>query len=556
VYVTTKPTELITFNGQPDFIPILGTRLLYAENTTANVFKSLTDQRTYVLLAGRWFSAPSLDGPWQFVPGTRLPSDFANISDSSPKENVKACVPGTTQAAEALIANSIPQSTAVARSTSMPAPQTDGPPQLLPIEGTPLYYVANSATPIIRISDQSWYACQNGVWFTSSSVNGPWTVATSIPPVIYTIPVTSPLHYLTYVRVYGATPESVYEGYTPGYLGTEVSPDGTVVYGTGYPYPPWIGDDWYGGPPTWGYGWDPFWTPWDDWGFAFGFGWGCGYGRFGWWRCHPPVPGWGAFHHHGHDWAGGNRSFGGHGWATTSGRFYGRPGFAAFSGQGRLLRGGPTFGRAYNSRTGTLVAGGRGDAPRVEHRMVANPRSWSGLTPPWRGGGSTLQRPSAVSRGVYPGGSFGREITSIPALASGGGRSTSVQGFGSEHSLPFSSAGSAGTHHMESRTFSARPSPSAGGRGAFSYGGEAFSFPHSGGGLGFSHSSGSGGSSWGGFSHSNGRGTSGGGGFFGFSHGSGGGWGGSHGGGGFSGGGGHGGGFSGGGGHGGGGGHR
>ena len=172
------------------------------------------------------------------MPGNELAPDFAVIPDNSPKENVKASVPGTPQATETLIANSIPQGTEVARMTQMPDPQIDGAPRLEPIAGTPLYYVANSATPIIEVDAQSWYACQNGVWYVATSVNGPWSVAASVPAVIYTIPPTSPLHYLTYVQVYGSTPDVVYEGYTPGYLGTMVADDGTVVYGTGYDYPP------------------------------------------------------------------------------------------------------------------------------------------------------------------------------------------------------------------------------------------------------------------------------------------------------------------------------
>jgi hypothetical protein len=66
--------------------------------------------------------------------------------------------------------------------------------------------------------------------------------------------VTSPLHYVTYVRVYGATPTVVYVGYTPGYLGTIVTPDGVVVYGTGVVYTPWVGSVWYPPPPTYGTG--------------------------------------------------------------------------------------------------------------------------------------------------------------------------------------------------------------------------------------------------------------------------------------------------------------
>ncbi len=65
-------------------------------------------------------------------------------------------------------------------------------------------------------------------------------------PSIYTIPTASPIHYVTYVRVYRYTPTIVWFGYTPGYLGTCYSPWGTVVYGTGFYYRPWIGSYWYG----------------------------------------------------------------------------------------------------------------------------------------------------------------------------------------------------------------------------------------------------------------------------------------------------------------------
>jgi hypothetical protein len=354
VFVVTTPGELITFSGQPEFASIPGTDLLYADNTSGNVFKLLTDQQNYLLIFGRWYRAPSLNGPWQFVPGNLLPHDFANIPDTSPKENVKASIPGTQQAEEALIANSIPQSAAVARTSLMQDPQIDGTLQLAPIEGTPLNYVVNSATPIIEVDPQSWYACQNGVWFTSTSANGPWTVATAIPSVIYTIPTTSPLHYLTCVQVYGSTPDQVYEGYTPGYFGTEVADDGTVVYGTGYDYPPWIGTVWYGPPCTWGWGFDDCWTPWWGWGFDCGFGWGCGFGGFGWWGCYPPFPSWCGYRnwhdHYGEGW----RNHGHSDMANTSADLYAHRGQSG--GEGRQGRTGD-YGHAYNSRTGQLTAG-------------------------------------------------------------------------------------------------------------------------------------------------------------------------------------------------------
>jgi hypothetical protein len=193
VVVATTPTELILTEGVPDWVPIDGTMLLYVKNTTGNVFKNLNDQYTYVQVTGRWFRATDLNGPWQYVAGTDLPPDFAQIPDDSPKENVKAAVPATPQAQEAVIANDIPQTATVYRAKATFTPLINGAPELQPVPDTPLMYVVNSPTPLIMVSQYEWYAVQHGVWFTASSVQGPWVVATSVPPVIYSIPpITTP----------------------------------------------------------------------------------------------------------------------------------------------------------------------------------------------------------------------------------------------------------------------------------------------------------------------------------------------------------------------------
>ena len=79
------------------------------------MFRDLYDQQVYVLVTGRWFRAPSLGGPWAYVPGKDLPVDFALIPDTSPKENVKASVPGTPQAEEAAIEAGIPHMATIYR---------------------------------------------------------------------------------------------------------------------------------------------------------------------------------------------------------------------------------------------------------------------------------------------------------------------------------------------------------------------------------------------------------------------------------------------------------
>ena len=90
-----------------------------------------------------------------------------------------------------------------------------------------------------------------------------------MPAIIYTIPPTSPLYYVTFVHVYGSTAQVVYVGYTPGYLGTVVTPAGVVVYGTGYAYPTWVGTVWYPPPATYGMMAQPVYNP--AAGMAFGF---------------------------------------------------------------------------------------------------------------------------------------------------------------------------------------------------------------------------------------------------------------------------------------------
>ena len=98
VFFATSPTELIVIDGRPNFLPITGTQLLFVQNTSGRVFKDLDDQKTYVLIAGRWFSAAQTSGPWTYVPGPNLPADFAKIPIDSPVENVLANVPGTSEA--------------------------------------------------------------------------------------------------------------------------------------------------------------------------------------------------------------------------------------------------------------------------------------------------------------------------------------------------------------------------------------------------------------------------------------------------------------------------
>jgi len=222
IYTSFKSAELLQTQGEPQFAPIAGTQLLYVTNSENDIFIETATQARYVLISGRWFRGASMTGPWEFVPGDRLPADFAKIPATHAKASVLASVPGTPQAREALIANEIPQTATITRSAASLEVSYDGQPQFRPIESTTLQYAVNTSTPVIAVSAGSYYAVRNGVWFVAGTPAGPWVVATSVPTAIYTIPPSSPMHNVTYVKVYGSTPEVVYVGYTPGYYGTVV----------------------------------------------------------------------------------------------------------------------------------------------------------------------------------------------------------------------------------------------------------------------------------------------------------------------------------------------
>ncbi|CAE6686867.1 hypothetical protein R70006_00133 [Paraburkholderia domus] len=333
VVVAAQPAELVVTNGKPALQPVKGVNLLSVTNADHALFVEPRDNHYYLLLSGRWFSAATLNGPWTFVDGKSLPGDFAKIAADDPHANALVSVPGTPQAKEAAIAATIPQTATVSRKTTTLKVVYDGSPKFVGIAGTSLSYAVNTATPVIQTAPSQFFAVANGIWFTASAASGPWLVADTVPASIYAIPAASPVHYVTYVHVYSATPDTVVVGYTPGYMGVVVNADGTVVYGTGYVYAPYVGDVYYGYPATYGYG--AGFALGTTVGFAFGFAIGATWGA--------PSPYWGPY------WGGGPWS-----WQyanVNQANIYGR------WGQGTVTHASGWNGWTGNSWAGTAASG-------------------------------------------------------------------------------------------------------------------------------------------------------------------------------------------------------
>jgi hypothetical protein len=243
VFVSTMPAELILLRGTPNYLLVPGSEsLLWVSNTESDLFRLGKAGPLDYLVAGRWFSGPDFNGPWKFATQA-LPADFQRIGVEHPRARVLASVPGTSQAAEAVLLAQVPQTARVSRkSLEAPAVSYQGEPEFRAIETTSLQRAVNTDKDVIKIGDL-YYMCFQGVWFVSRSARGPWEVAASVPPSIYSIPASSPIHHVTYVTVVENTVDSVVFATAAGYTGVTIA-WGCAVWGTGWYYPPYV---WYGG---------------------------------------------------------------------------------------------------------------------------------------------------------------------------------------------------------------------------------------------------------------------------------------------------------------------
>lgn len=370
VFYSTGPAEVILFQGPPVYSNIPGTQLVYASNTDADLFVYKPTQQYFYLAAGRWFSSTTLQGPWTYAT-PNLPVDFAQIPPGSPAARVLVSVPGTEQAKDAVLLAQVPTTVEVNPATAAVQVNVtyNGPPEFKPIEGTSLSYAINTTDKVIKVGDV-YYLCLQGIWFMSTTAQGTWQTATSVPQQIYTIPPSSPVYNVTYVTQTTTSSGSVQSSYTAGYMGSfivGVTVGAIIAGGTGYYYPPYIYR------PIYGY---PIYHP------------------------YPVTYGYGAYY---------NSYTGAYGVARgVYGPYGGATGYAAYNPYtGTYARGGSVYGpygsasagRAYNPYTGAYARGGTVTTP-YGSRSAA-----SGYNPSTGVGAATRQ-------GSSPYGQWGSSVVS------------------------------------------------------------------------------------------------------------------------------------------------
>jgi hypothetical protein len=275
IVTATEPTELVSTQGPPRWKTTAGGKLLYVENTETPWIRETEGTDNYLLIAGRWFKSAAQAGPWSSVRPDSLPASFKDIPPDSPIGGVRSSIALTVEAQDAVLDLQIPQTTVVVRSQATFTAKYDGQPKFQTIPGTLVAYATNTVSSVLFVGG-AYYACDNAVWFKATNPAGPWTVADSIPrDEIAKIPPSVPVYNVTFVQIYGSTPEVVYVGYTPGYVGTYPY-YGVPVYGTGYTYPPYVGTVYYPYPVT--YGVSATYNPYT--GYGMGTTWGSAFFAF------------------------------------------------------------------------------------------------------------------------------------------------------------------------------------------------------------------------------------------------------------------------------------
>jgi len=342
VFYSTVPSEVILFEGQPTYTAIPGTQLVYANNTDSPVFVYGATQTYYYLAAGRWFSSSNLAGPWTFA-SLNLPTDFANIPLSSPASAILASVPGTNQAKDAVLIAQIP--TVMLLNPTTAAAQAKvaytGAPNFVAIDGTTMLYATNTPDKVIQVGDL-YYLCLQGVWFMSASPQGPWTTASSVPQVIYTIPPSSPVYNVTYVTQVTTSDGYVQSSYTAGYMGAFVmgaAVGAIVASGSGYYYPPYIGH------PAYGY---PVYHPYPT---CYG-----AYGAYGTSYYHTSTGAYGVS----------QTAYGAYGSATRTASYNPYTGTSTRTASTSTAYGKQSVGQAYNPYTGSYGATHQGSSPTAQ----------------------------------------------------------------------------------------------------------------------------------------------------------------------------------------------
>jgi uncharacterized membrane protein YgcG len=184
IFVSHTPAILLGIDGEPALSDVPKTSLKFVVNTSWPLFFE-PDKSAYFLVVGnRWLTAGDLHGPWSVA--SKLPKDMDKLPQDPQWSALKSAIP--------LKAGSGPIPQVFYSTVPAEVILFDGEPRYTPIPPTQLSFANNTDSPVFFYAPANQYFyLAAGRWFSSNSLDGPWTFASmNLPTDFAIIPPNSP----------------------------------------------------------------------------------------------------------------------------------------------------------------------------------------------------------------------------------------------------------------------------------------------------------------------------------------------------------------------------
>jgi hypothetical protein len=185
IIFTTELSMLVTIDGEPIFQDIENSNLQYLANTPFFIVYDKSSKNYFLYGGAVWYQASNLKSDWK-------------RTNNPPEEAVQIVEENLREAEEEVEGLEIPdEDIANIVVSTKPAEliSTDGEPVFSPVSETDLLYVENTDNDIFLLIDtQNYFILISGRWYTSNSLNGPWSFIASdqLPETFLNIPPDSP----------------------------------------------------------------------------------------------------------------------------------------------------------------------------------------------------------------------------------------------------------------------------------------------------------------------------------------------------------------------------
>ena len=185
IFVSHKPAMLVQVDGEPVTADIKDTKIQFIVNTNWPIFFDKSHKAYYIFTGKQWLTSTNLSGPWMST--QKLPKDMLKVAKNPQWAGLAKSISPTAIA-------SGPAPTVFYSTGPAEVILFKGEPVYSKITGTDLVFASNTdADLFVHVPTQQYFYLAAGRWFSSTSLQGPWTYATSkLPDDFAKIPVASP----------------------------------------------------------------------------------------------------------------------------------------------------------------------------------------------------------------------------------------------------------------------------------------------------------------------------------------------------------------------------